>query len=442
MVTTLPRTLSLGITHICTERMADELSSDHYGVKHSISYFNRTTSDIEVRDRLGFVQIVPSISKVSGRTFNTRGADIAGFFIHYRVDLNECDFQRAMKYYERLQAESTVFRSIYNELYERNHNRNTRGQQEIEVVVRLRDRDFQEFNVAGDIVGHSPVYLEEFGISVGVLDALQDMKCPDSVEDVIKYRNNATTLALKDSLDDSALISIEAIDNSGCHTYQKLYVSLCNQVLEIPIRYNSNDGTHGVIIRSHPTVEMMKRDPRIKRTDIISQVFSFEDAFEKFGIHTSVDGASSHGDSKRSIERELTEKQLELKRMDVRLAELQRVSKIEEEERKRKTQELDDQRIALRRQQEEMDYDRKRENDRIADERQRLKEDRAALEAELTHQRTVDKLTMDGTNQTRKYIQEQKLVEEKGFWDGITTVLKLATTVIGIGGGLTKLLCT
>lgn len=395
-----------------------------WGKSEMVTYHNFTSVPMFVRDRMGAVTTVNSFKTASEYIRNeAKHRHLNMFYVVVHRFLTGQDLHDARGYYQSLSAESSVadqfVRAIDAEL---KNWKSPMFTHKLEVVISISEDDFFENPGYDRTSVMDSIYIEELGIYV-YQERAKTMDAPGDLAEVVKARNNGVNLALVDAADDSALLVIEATDTSGHHQFDKLYIGVCEDVMQIPIRRcNSNDARHGITFRTHPTMDMLRQEPWRRPTEVITTFYTFEDAMAKLGVSTSIEGARSRGDSKRALDLELSNRQAEIKRADLDLQEMQRKNRLEEEEFKANHRKLEqiEKEVTLAR--------------TAAD------NERKEREAEASHERAQQKIRLEQEALRAKTHYDANALERRNFWDTVGNVFKVMLTTLGIVGGIARLL--
>lgn len=359
----------------------------HAGMK----FYNWLDRDVIVRDRLGCPCRVRSLRPLAGQTRDKNyclSKDM--FIVEYFFRVEREDLESVKRYFVSMKNVSAFMSRIADQLVHARPGRDAM----IRVITGITTAQFRK--------GEGRLFFEELGFTMSLEDA-PALENPETIDELIKARLNMTAMGMADSQTDAVVVSIEAVDNTGEKLISDRYVSICNRVYRVPVRYDRTSVHHGIIVRSRPSVEDVRRGVPPDRLEV--KLLSFEEAEKELGLSKTIEDARSHGDSKLGLEAKLASMQREIKILDQEIA----------DQRRRFEQEA----LELKIEQERKKQEYEAENAKRAEEKAR-RDDEAAR---IKHQRDMDRMDKDNRReQTRGFMDWLRIL---GSAIGMITALSI-----------------
>lgn len=396
MSTITSHVLDISTTADLTDLDSPQIGGLEVAYLAGMKFYNWLDRDVIVRDRLGCPNRVRSLRPLAGKTRDKNYCLSKDFFIveyFFRVERENLDSVR--EYFRSTKNISSFMSRIADQLDHAKPGRDTT----VRVVTGITSTQFKK--------GAGRLFFEELGITLSLEDA-PALDNPESIDQLIKARLNMTAMGLANSDSDAVVVSIEAIDNSGDKSVGDRYVSICNRVYRVPIRYDRTSVHHGIVVRSRPSVEDIRRGVPADRLEV--RLMSFEEAEKELGLSKTIEEARSHGDSKLGLEAKLASMQKEMKILDQEII----------EKRRKYEQEALDLKIDQERKRQEYEA----ENAKRAEEKAR-RDDEAAR---VKHQRDMDKMDKDHRRE-----------KTRGFMDWLRIIGSAIGMVVALSMGIRRL---
>lgn len=275
---------------------------------NSVEYINLTEQDIFIQDRLGVVNVIPTMISPLDRRMNNEFRrdslntilDKNNVYILYTFNVHIKSLDYIISQYEEMIDLSNIFWNILNKLKEERvkiqGNRHRRSTITITTLTKISANRLKD----------SAYYVSEYGISLSFGDHIEKLHKVMSLNELQKVRCNVDNIASV-TQEDPANVMVKAIFKPGNKRADKLYIKLLDKVQEVPVIEDPNIDFEGIYIYH-------KRDVDSDKPYIVK--LSLNEAILKYGISTNIIDASRKDEIDDKLwAREDKEADRELKRL-------------------------------------------------------------------------------------------------------------------------------
>lgn len=300
------------------------IGKEYVGYESGFRIINRTNTTLYVQDRTGPVTAVPVCSfgtKTNNSHISHRTLDFpASPDLHVQTGFISVLWYHTAAYtemlklaahYEQYAAHSDVWRKIAKNIRAALNDPFVRANVICTLVVTASIE-------ATELNHDTPTFIPEFGVVIGDTANRDKIYNPWNLEELVRYNAGYVENGVV-TRDDPAFFRMVAYTTVPGR-YDRLFVRVMDTVQEVPVLYDDTGERNGI--------EVYEKRPIDRQGQPVDQglvFYTFEEAFEKFELATSIDGAYRVREEKvkeLKLEAEIRDSKLKVQTLEFQHAKL------------------------------------------------------------------------------------------------------------------------
>lgn len=372
-----------------------------------ISYINLTGTVVRVKDRYGITRSVGMRTDIDREILDPTYLNKRTLLIEIALGVTAGDIASVMYELDRNKHVSYLSRRLHERMLEV-VKRNTNVT--IDVIFEVSCHTIKK--------NGGVVYIPELDITIET--GLDDgVVLGHPFDPVTRHKVGSSQLAstIANLDEDTLIVAIDAVDNSGHDTVRDKYVSIAGKIYKLMVKRDRASSLHGVRVRRRGCME----DGMLSDNFTIHE-YSFTEAADVLGVSDTIDEAKCHGDTKESATRK-------------NLVEAERLKKLENdfinEKREWEREQMEEKRLdKLRQDQFNLEKEQLSYRERIANEENtRRKRSDEEIAYERKWRQDIERERKEAAKQAA-----QDITDRMKIWAGIATgILAIITATVKIG---------